>query len=370
MARDLNHLLSDLRAFDPTKSASVSPENTNDPAECGMASAVPAEMHDPSGSAATLASMPEAPTMPGGIEKSPQGSVTAPAPGPFVTSGKEANAWQSNLAGLRSKLANFGGAAAPAAPAAAPVKSAAEADLSGFGKYHLLIAAHLMKSASGRVAMDQALNEVVGLEVGRDLLKSAAAEQAEFEAGYLQEKIAAAEQYELHQIDAAQRAQLAAEYRELTKSASAEDITKINQSLFIMKKAEDLFAAHPEAHHAFLVGVDSANKFAAAMEAPPMDPAAGMPPEAGEEMAPEGPPSPEELEAALMELVQAGAITEEQAIELLQQIMGGAEGGAPPPDMEGMPPGAEAMPPEEIAKAAAYADAHLDKVAHVLFAEA
>jgi hypothetical protein len=383
MARDLTNLLSDLRAFDPLKSASVSPETATDPTEAGTATAVPDTLHNPSGSNATLSTPPEAPTMPGGIEKSPQGSVTAPAPGPFVTNGKEAASFQAGIASMKSKLAAFG-SPAPTSPQKSPqayaaqttAKQASEDATAGFGRYHLLIAANLMKSASGRELMNKALDEVIGVEDARALLKSAAAEQAEFEAGYLQEKIAAVEQYELDKQAAYERAVLAQEYRELTKSASAEDVEKINKSLFIMKKAEDLFAAHPEAHHAFLVGVQSANKFAAAMEEMPPG-AEGMPPEAmaemapeaGAEMAPEGPPSPEELEAALMELVQAGAITEEQAIQLLEQILGGEGGGEMPPGAEGMPPGAEEMPPEEVAKAAAYADAHLDKVASVLFAE-
>jgi hypothetical protein len=377
MARDTTALLAELRLFDPTKSASASPESATDPAESGVASAVPAELIEPSGADGNLEGLPDTTTMPGGISTVGEGDVSAPSAMPFTTSGKEAAAFQKSCQDLRSKLASFGAtappvaAATPATSAAAPTKEAA-ADTTGFGRYHLLIVANLMKSASGRELMNRSLDEVLGLEAGRDLLKSAAAEQGEFEAGYLQEKIAAAEQHDLDRQQESHRAELAQQYRELTKHASAEDITKINQSLFIMKQAEEIFAANSDAHYAFLVGVDQANKFAAAMEAAPEGAA---PPDAGAGVEPpEGPPSPEEIEGALMELVQAGVLTEEQAIQLLQQIAGGAEGGMPPgaeggmpPGAEGMPPGAEGMPPEEVAKAAAYATAHLDKVATLLF---
>ena len=391
MARDISHLLSDLRVFDPSKSASASPESATDPAESGIASAFPAELMEPKGADGNLEGLPDTTTLPGGITTVGEGDVSVPSPGPFVTSGKEAAAFQASCQALRNKIASQFSATPAATPAAiappavqagAPVKAASESDISGFGRYHLLISANMMKSASGREAMNTALNEVLGLDAARDLMKSAAAEQGEFESNYLQEKIAAAEAEDANRAQAEHRADLASQYQELIKSASAEDIEKINQSLFIMKQAEEVFAAHPDAHYAFLVGVDQANKFAAAMEAAPEG---APPPDAGAGAAPhEGAPSPEEIQAALMELVQAGVLTEEQAVQLLQQIAGGGGEGGPPPgaggpppgaemggpppgaEMGGPPPGAESMPPEEVAKAAAYAANHLDKVASLI----
>ena len=381
--RDLATLTANLQNFG--KQASADPTSATDPAEAG-GPATPSsdklrEADGPNGlpgPAATLADTVDA-----------GAGVSAPATQDFVEPGKLASNFIENAKALREKFASgsWSGrvtppAAAPAAVAPAPAKVASAAELPADfvpGDIHLKIAAHLLETEQGRMLTTTALEEVLGKEAAAELVKAATSEQQQFEKAYLVEKLAAAEQAEKYAAAYAQRLEQEAAVENMIKQATAgmssEEATayreKVATSSSIISRAESAFTENPEALAAFTYGVIGAHKYAAAVEAG-ADPAAAMadpaaggapPPEAGGDPAAAGgeaPPSPEEIANALMELVQAGVITEEQAEQLLQAVAGGGEG-APPPEAGGDPAAAGPPPEEDPAKMAAI-DEHLSKV--------
>ncbi len=363
MSRDLNALLQNLQNV---KAASINPEAVTDPNVGGTKTDVAGEdLHQPTGANTSTADLPDKRTLPGGIETAPLGNagVGSPESKPFVESGKSATELQADIKGLMGKLAGIRAdvpaSTTPAAPAAtapaatattpAPAKAASEGGERRFGQAHMEIATNLMKSASGRQLMETALNEIMGKEACANLIKEAAADVEKFEQGYLTEKMAAYEdqlrQQEIQRAEA-DRQQAYAAWR---KSASAEEIQKADDTADIIKVARAKFIDHPVALAHFDLGIVCAEKYAAAMDAAaagvegaPADPADAIAP------GPEGEPSIEEIAEALAMAVQSGKMTEEQAQEILDMILGGGggEGGAPPGAEGGMPPGAEGgMPP-------------------------
>lgn len=391
--KSISELTARLEVFG--KQASADPTTVTDPAESG-GPATPSgenlrEAEGPNGlpgAAATLATTTEG------------DGITAPATQDFVEPGKLATDFQSAAASIREKLASASwftppAPAAPAAPAATPgshlrVVPDSEKCASEPGAIHLKIAAHLLDSERGRVLVSEALEEVLGKEAAAELVKAASSEQQQFEKEYLIEKLAAAEQAEKYASAYAAHVEMELASEELIKQATAgmsgkeasEYREKVATSTQIIQRAEEAFRDHPQALADFTSGVFQAHKYAAAVEAG-ADPAAamaegdpaaaGLPPEAGGAGGEEAPPSPEEIQAALIELIQAGIITEEQAEQLLQAVAQGggapppgAEGGAPPPGAEGgAPPPEGELPPEEAAKVAAIDD-HLLQVASIV----
>jgi hypothetical protein len=381
--RDLATLTANLQNFG--KQASADPTSVTDPAEAGGPATPSAEnlrtADGPNGMPAPAATLAD--TVDAGA------GVPSPATQDFVEPGKLASNFMENAKTLREKLAsgNWSGQVTPpaAAPVAAPTKTATAADLPADfvpGNIHLKIAAHLLETEQGRMLTTTALEEVLGKEAAAELVKAATSEQQQFEKAYLVEKLAAAEQAEKYAASYAARLEQEAAVENMIKQATAgmsgaEAATyreKVATSAQIISRAESAFSENPDALAAFTYGVIGAHKYAAAMEAG-ADPAAAMadpaaggpPPEAGGDPAAAGgeaPPSPEEIANALMELVQAGVITEEQAEQLLQAVAGGGEGGAPPPEGGGDPAAAGPPPEADPAKMAAI-DEHLSKVAAV-----
>jgi len=363
------------------KQASADPTSVTDPAEAGGPATPSAEnlrtADGPNGLPAPAATLAD--TVDAGA------GVPSPATQDFVEPGKVASNFIESAKALREKFASgsWSGAAAPApapaaTPAAAPAKTAAATDLPADfvpGNIHLKIAAHLLETEQGRMLTTTALEEVLGKEAAAELVKEATSEQQQFEKAYLVEKLAAAEQAEKYAAAYAQRLEQEAAVENMIKQAtvgmSGEEATayreKVATSAQIISRAEAAFAENPDALAAFTYGVVGAHKYAAAVEAG-ADPAAAMAdPEAGGDPAaagPEAPPSPEEIANALMELVQAGVITEEQAEQLLQAVAGGGAGG-PPPEAGGDPAAAGGPPPEEDPAKMAAIDEHLSKVAAV-----
>jgi hypothetical protein len=371
-----------------SKQASADPTTVTDPAESGGPATPSGDnlraAEGPNGipgAAATLATTTEG------------GGLTAPATQDFVEPGKLATDFQSAASAIREKLASASWFTPPAPAASTPgshltVVPAPEKCASEPGAVHLKIAAHLLDSERGRVLVSEALEEVLGKEAAAELVKAASSEQQQFEKEYLVEKLAAAEQAEKYANAYAAHVEMELASEELIKQATAgmsgpeamDYRDKVATSAQIIQRAEESFIDHPQALADFTSGVMQAHKYAAAVEAG-ADPAAamaagdpaaaGMPPEAGGAGGEEAPPSPEEIQAALIELIQAGIITEEQAEQLFQAVAQG--GGAPPPGAEGgLPPGAEGgappegeLPPEEAAKVAAI-DAHLVSVAAIV----
>lgn len=326
------------------------------------------------------------------VEMGPGGSAKTPGKTedfvePLTVDGaKSAASMIAGAASLRDKLANFGKTVASEKADADATKkktdeaaledAALEASTAGKtasyvpGDYLMKVAFHLMQSPTGLAAVNQAMDEVLGQEAACALVKQAADEQVTFLRDYTVSRLQQAEA-EAQQIKQAAADQQAAEYyAELTKGASAEQLQAIENSALLIKRASEIFADHPIATLAAQAGFEAAQKAAAAMEQ-------GMPPEAAAEMAaqegsgaePEGPPNPQELEAAIAVLVEQGVISPEEAQQLMAELAGGGAGGegGPPPGAEGgMPPAEGEMPPEEAAKQAA-ADEALSKIASAIF---
>lgn len=369
MSKNINDLVQKLANFSPVKSASVSiPE---DPAVKGTATDVPADgLITPVGPKGDgeAAKLPEVPTSdPAGEHKVVEGEVASevPAAKPFAEGGKIAN-----IDSLRQKLANIGcaapaaaaPAAAPAAPAAVPaVKDPAaeipkEASEAAPFSYHLVFNA-MLKSSSGRASIEDAISEIYGNEKAASLVKQSLAEQEAFEIAYATEQLANLERDKVASVIAEEEARQNAVLNEMLKGASSqEQYDDIRNSFLLLKKAENSIIDNPALHQHFCAGTVLAEKIAAAMQADPAmmeDP--GQMPEMAEQG---GEPSPEELIAALSELVQSGQITEEQATQIAEQLLGGMEGMGAEGGM-----GGEGEMPKQASALESSADAHLTKVA-------
>lgn len=384
MAKDLTKLVSELLAFGKTAAATAS-----DPTEKGSPGTFPEErviapLPGPHGEGQLENVPPVSPTEPAGdskIQVGPGGgSVSVPAATAFneaasVGSASKAAGLIAGAAALRSKLANFGKEVAVLETEKADSKAKAQAaggktedegdDKEASyvpGDYLMKIAFHLMQSPEGLSSVNRAMDEILGQEAAQSLVKAAADEQASFLRDYTIGRInqAEAEAQQLKQAAAQRDAQ--EYYAALTKGASAEELQAIDNSALLINRARAMFADNPIAKLASDIGFEAASKAAAAMEqgAPPEE-AAEMAAQEGAGAPAEGPPSPEELEAAISVLVEQGVITPEQAQELIAEIMGGGgmEGGQEMPGGE--------MPPEMAAKQAA-ADEALQKIASTIFA--
>lgn len=356
MAKDLKVLIANIANLG--KSASIE-QSVSDPADKGDANtAVPSEriIAPLPGQNVSLENLPAVsstePAAEAKIEPGEStGKVTAAQdfvePASVAGAKSAANVIQG-AAELRSKLANFGKTIETATPATpeltAETKSAAYVP----GDFLLKVAFHLMESSAGQALVNQALDEVMGHDKAAALMKRAADEHADFLRDYTVLRLQEAEIEAEQMKQAAFEQQLAHQYYELTKGASAEQLAAIDQSAELIKGASTLFADHPLAAQWANFGIMAAEKAAAAMEqgmAP--DEAAAM---AAAEGAGEGAPSPEELQSALMVLVEQGAITPEQAEQLMMELLGGgAAGGA---GMEGEDPTKQAAVNEALSKIA------------------
>lgn len=384
MAKDLKSLIANIANLGKQASLETS---VSDPAEKGTANTnVPTERIIaplPGQGASTESTPAVSSSEPAGEAKVEHGESTGkvtPAQDyvepTSVAGAKSAANLIEGAAILRNKLANFGQAApaaAPAvpevAPAAVPATPAAEAPVDGTksasyvpGDTLLKVAFHLMESSAGQALINSALDEVLGHEKTAALMKQAADEHANFLREYTVSRLQQAELEQQQLKAAAEQQQRAQAFYELTKGASAEQLQAIDATSELIKGASAMFEDHPEAMFCAQLGFAAAEKVAAAMEQ-------GMPPEEAAAMAGaegtggEGAPSPEELQSALMVLVEQGIISPEEAEQLMAEIAGG---GAPGGE-GGMPPGAEGGMPPEAAKQAAVQDA-LSKIASTIFA--
>lgn len=353
MAKDIQALITTLGTLPDFKKTAAMGEDLKDPAEQGTKTdvggdAASVDTKDVKGAAGTsTGDLPETDPKvePAAGEKAPEGSAAGevPAATAFVEP-KKASDFREGLSGLRSKLA-AAVTVTPAEPAGDQAKAAGDpetptADKVAAEASELSVSARvfraLMKTASGRHLVEDAIADDLGRQEAAELIKLAAEDIDAKEAAELNAKLAwLEEQEELQTLAQIQEAQ-AAQYAELLKTAETdEDRRKIAAHYMIGEQLKTKYAAEnisdEEAFHAFN-GFELGNKIAAAM-------AGGMPPEEAMPM-PEGEPSIEEIEAALAELVATGQIPEEVALQLLQELageVGGEEAGAPlPPGMENM----------------------------------
>lgn len=367
-AKSVTHLLAELQNLGKTAS---SVESQTDPAVKGDPPAVASDklIAPLAGQGADLNLPAVSPTEPAGKAKVEPEDVSVPSPESFTQDGAAAKAASGIVASaklLKDKLANFGKEVVPA-PAAA-VKAASDAAESYVpGDALMKVAFRLMETSRGQSLVLEALEEVEGQQRAAELVKAAADEQANFLRHYTVERLKQAEAEDLQLKQAAAVAQVEAEYRELTKNATAEQLVALEDSAVLLKQAEAIFVENPTAHAAYQVGVAAAQKMAAAMEG-------GMPPEqAGAEGAgdSDGPVDPQEIMQALQALVEQGVIKPEEAEALAQQLLAGGGGedptggaGGPPQGAGGMPPGAGGDP---MAQKAASADAALSQIAEAIF---
>jgi hypothetical protein len=377
--RDVAQLITALKEL-PGKSASCpSPESCKDPAEAGTKTELgtspgSSEVKEMTGADPSLEGnpAPETATEP----KVGQGDVgtASIAQGEFTVQGAAAKSasedFQARVNELRQKLANFANTpatpaavttpAAPADPSAppAPATTDKEASDAPVGYFHRVVLTELMKSARGRDLIEDCLNEVIGVEGARKLMKSASAEYEEFETSLLNQRIANFQQAEIEKEAAAAYEATAAHYDALMKSAANDEQRQaISFTSVLLKQAAARYDENPAAANAFRVGVACAEKFA-------FDMSQGVPPEeAAASMTGGGEPSMEELLQALAELVQSGQIDQAQAEQILQLLQqAGAGGEAMPEGVEPPPPGMEEVPKEAYVKLASAAEEHLGKV--------
>ncbi len=373
MAKDLKSLVSQLANFG--KAASID-QSVSDPAEKGQASTdVPKDrlIAPLAGQSASIETTPAiSASEPAGEAKVEHGESTGkvtPAQDyvePATVAGaKSAATLIEGAASLRSKLANFGKAeAAPVAPApqATPAEVAPELKEASYvpGNHLLKVAAHLMSSAAGVELVNKALSEIQGEQEARSMVKAAADEYYANVRAYTEQRLAQADHEEAQMKYAHAIQQQVDLFAELTKEASEQEFADIDSSAALLKRASEIFEDNPIANACHMLGLQAAQKVAAAMDQ-------GMPPEVAAQMAgeegmgdEEGAPSPEEIMAALEALVSQGIISEEEAMQIIQELGGGGapEGGE-------MPPQGGEMPKE--ASAAVAADHALEQVASLIF---
>lgn len=381
MAKDLKSLTAQLANFGKAASAETS---VSDPANKGeQSTAFPAErtIAPLPGQSASLDVPAVTPTEGAGEQKVEGGTATGvPGVTDFVQpatpeTAKSAAGIIAGVGDLRSKLAAFGREApkleTPEAKGKTPVQDAggkmeddedkeAKEKAAGYvpGDYLMKVAFHLMQTTQGLAAVNSAMDEILGQEAATQLVKAAADEQANFLRDYTVSRLQQAE------AEAEQMKQ-AAEYAELTRGATPEQLAAIENSSLLLKGAASLFADHPVGQLAAACGFEAAQKAAAAMEqgAPPEEAAAAAAQEGSGGEA-EGPPNPQELEAALAALIEQKVITPEEAQQIMTELMAGGDpnAGGPPASEAGTPP-ADAGPP---AKEAAVQQA-LAKIASTIF---
>jgi hypothetical protein len=363
MNRDITQLVNALKVFPPagtTKQAGA--DSVSDPAVCGapaISGDAATEPHGTNGDgiAATLPGV--SPGMQSPMVEQGAGP-NAPAAKPFVESGKMAN-----IDILRQKMAAIatGSTSAPAPAATSEEvtsKEAAAPQVAPLG-YHLVFNS-MLKSAKGREAIEDALSEIHGVEKAAHMVKQSLAEQEEFETSYLRDQLEAIEHQKLAYAAQQEHDRQAEHLQTMLKQASTPEQHKaITDSYFLLKSAEARFIDHEVAHADFSAGAVIGEKVAAAMME---DPALMEDPSQMEELQePGGEPSPEEILAALEELVASGELTPEQAQQIAEALFGGMEGAMPPGAEGGMPPGMEGMPPKEASALVSESAKHLQSVA-------
>lgn len=376
MPKDLKDLVARLATFG--KSASIE-NSVTDPSEKGPANTdVPKErlIAPLQGQTASTETTPAiSASEPAGDAKVEHGESTGkvtPAQD-YVEPATVAGAKSANLiagaSALRDKLANFGKLASPEMPAFIKEKMEEKTEekedeekdekkASDLSENAMLKVAQMLFETPGGIGLvNKALDERLGVEQAAHLVKAASAEYVEHMREYTAQRLALMEQEELQMKQAAYEQELSTAYAELTKGASEEQLEAVRQTSLLTSAAVDAMSVHPATQAFAGYGLDCALKMAMAMDQ-------GMPPEEAAQMVAnegmgedQGPPSMEEVEAALMTLIEQGVLTEEEAIQLLNELVGGAEG---------MEQDADQMGGMEQKEAAAVNEA-LGKIASTLF---
>jgi hypothetical protein len=220
-------------------------------------------------------------------------------------------------------------------------------------EFHMKLAAAILEDEEGMQFAEQILRKAAGQEKAHELINAALQQQHSYNA--------AVEEYEqeVKQANDAQ-AQDEAAFAHALAQATPEELAQIEKAASVHNAYLSSFSTEYE-RAAYRDGVMKA----AAME----ENMAAMPPEAAPAMPGEMPPGPEggeggeapmgveEIIALLEEMVQAGEISEEEAMQVAQALLegegggGGMEGGAP----EGEMPLPEDAPPEAKMASALYA---------------
>lgn len=244
----------------------------------------------------------------------------------------------SKIASLSEKLKNLNKGKtteAPAKEASAKTedkeKKAAKSDenlqrMELTPEFHIKLATEILKTEEGIAVAEGILRKSAGEEAARELLAAAGEQQYEF----LKQ---AAEQEQYEQYLAEVEAQQAAEWEELTKNASEEEI----QEIVRIKQAHTSLQNKLETDlekQAYAGGADDAAMLEAAMAEEGGEGMEGI--EEDPEMA------AEEILMLIDEAVQSGEISEEDAMMLAESLLGGGDEGMDPEAMA-MAEGAEKM---------------------------
>jgi hypothetical protein len=345
MAKHIDQLMAKLTNFGKQASAEAT---VSDPTEKGpLGTDVPQERvfpDQPGQSASTETTPAVSASEPAGEAKiehgEPTGKVT-PAQDMSESCSVEGNKSAALIQGvsdLKAKLANFGqtaaapaatpAAAAPAAPAPVAADEATEKTAAEYvpGDALLKVAFSLMETAEGQSLVLRALDEARGHEQAQAMVKAAADETSAFLRDYTIARLQEEEQANEMRKQAAEQAEAEAYFHELTKGASAEQLQAIEDTGLRINTMLEPFTDNAVAKSAAEFGLEAAYKIAAAMEQGMSPEEAAMMASGGPQDGEEGPPSMEELEAALMTLVEQGVIGPEEAQQLMAELMSGGEG--------------------------------------------
>lgn len=276
-----------------------------------------------------------------------EGQVPATKPGdPKDEAATKPNDPLSKIAGAVNRIQTLRkSASAPAAAPAAPVaKQAGEGktndavagDIQLTPEFHFKLASAILDEEEGIAFAEKILAKKAGQAMAAQMIANAREAQAKFEA------LGAAYEEQLNKEAAAQQAGLQAA-EEMFKNATAEQREQIVKFATVHERNLSRIA-DPLMKAAYMQGADDA---AAMMDTPegqePQLPGGG-----------EGPASIEEIGQILMQLVQSGEISEQDAAQVLQELQAaeqggeGAEAGAhAEPDSDNLPPGAAPETPEE-----------------------
>lgn len=246
------------------------------------------------------------------------------------------------------KLASYSATVAGDAPATIVAPVAASAGSDAIGDMHMKVSAALFSTERGVALVEEYLSELRGSQDAQAMIQKAASDQAVFQ------KVASDVAQVIQQRDEQFHGQIA-ELNEIYKVANTEQRARLETLSQIY--AHDLANLDPRLHDFYKAGAaDAANGMAAMAEG-------------GEFAVPggEGDLDPAQLEMIIQQLVEAGQLDPAMAQELMAQLTGGGgapvEGGAMPDEaammMEGaLAEGGEALP-EEVAKAASFANSLL-----------
>ena len=295
-----------------------------------------------------------------------EGQVPATKPGdPKDESVSKPNDPLSKIAGVTARI-NALRKAPVAAPAAAPTKSAAAGaandavagDIELTPEFHFKLASAILETDEGVAFAERVLAKKAGQSAAAEMIHNARMAQAQFEAiGHAYE--------ENLQKEASAQAEGLAMAQEMFKNASAEEKEQIVKFATVHSRNLSRIAK-PWIKSAYMQGTEDAASMMDSPEGQEQIPGGGDPGVEGG-----GPASLEEIAQILMQLVQEGKISEQEAQQIAQELAqaeggeggagapggpGGADaaGAAPAgggePDGDEMPPGAA---PEEPAEKAA-----------------